>query len=99
MAVIGLVVEAIVKEESMDQFLQLIEADAVGARNEPGCLRFDVMQAHEDPNKFIFYELYADAAALDHHNAQPYLKDVLAFFDGGGARVALKKASGTFMTA
>mmetsp|Transcript_443 Transcript_443/g.983 ORF Transcript_443/g.983 Transcript_443/m.983 type:complete len:100 (-) Transcript_443:226-525(-) len=98
MPVVGLVVEAIVKEDKMDHFLQLIEADAVASRNEPGCLRFDVVQAQDDPNKFIFYELYTDDDAVAYHNEQQYLKDVIAFFDEGGAEVVVKKATGKFMT-
>lgn len=82
----------------MDQFLQLIEADAVGSRNEPGCLRFDVVQALDDPNKFILYELYTDDDAIAYHNEQQYLKDVIAFFGDGGAEVVVKKATGKFMT-
>ena len=40
MPIVGLIVEATVKDDKMDEFLRLIEADAVGSRNEPGCLRF-----------------------------------------------------------
>mmetsp|Transcript_8066 Transcript_8066/g.14138 ORF Transcript_8066/g.14138 Transcript_8066/m.14138 type:complete len:100 (-) Transcript_8066:65-364(-) len=98
MAVVGLVVEATVKEDRMEEFLQLIEADAIGARNEPGCLRFDVVQAQDDPNKFLFYELYTDDDAVAYHNEQKYLKDVLKFFEDGGAEVVVKKATGKFMT-
>ena len=43
MSIIGLVVEITVKDGEMDQFLQLIEADAVGSRKEPGCLRFGML--------------------------------------------------------
>lgn len=40
MPIVGLVVEAIVSEGRMDEFLKLMEADAVASRKEPGCLRF-----------------------------------------------------------
>ena len=33
-------VEAEIKPDRMDDFLDIIEKDAVGSRGEPGCLRF-----------------------------------------------------------
>ena len=56
------------------------------------------MQAQDDPNKFIFYELYTGDDAVAYHNEQQYLKDVIAFFNDGGAEVVVKKATGKFMT-
>ena len=56
------------------------------------------MQSQDDPNKFIFYELYTDEEAVAHHTEQPYFKDMIAFFDWGGAIVVVKKAVGKFMT-
>lgn len=37
---ICIVVEAEIKEDKMDEFLDMIEKNAVGSRAEPGCLRF-----------------------------------------------------------
>lgn len=37
---ICIVVEAEIKEDRMDEFLTMIEANAVGSRKEPGCIRF-----------------------------------------------------------
>ncbi|KAL9189413.1 hypothetical protein ACHAXT_009088 [Thalassiosira profunda] len=96
--VAGLVVYASVKEERMNEFLRLIEADAVGSRSEPGCLRFDVVQTQDDPSKFIFYELYTDDAAIAYHQEQKHFTDIVAFFDSGGAEVVVKKAAAKFMT-
>ena len=58
----------------------------------------DVVQTQDDPSKFIFYELYTDDAAIAHHREQSYFKDVVAFFDSGGAEVVVKKAAAKFMT-
>ena len=46
MPIVGLIVEATVKDGKMEEFLRLIEADAVGSRNEPGCLRFGKCFSH-----------------------------------------------------
>ena len=52
--VVGLVVYTSVKEGRMDEFLRLIEADAVGSRTEPGCLRFGThAQCSQDVFTFV----------------------------------------------
>ena len=48
--------------------------DAVGSRKEAGCLRFDVLRCPKQANKFFFYEIYVDAAAIEVHKAQPHFK-------------------------
>eukprot|EP00804_Cyclotella_cryptica_P022421 CCRYP_015085-RA/>CCRYP_015085-RA protein AED:0.00 eAED:0.00 QI:117/1/1/1/1/1/2/3467/99 len=37
---ICIVVEAEIKEDRMDEFLDIIEKNAVASRQEPGCIRF-----------------------------------------------------------
>ena len=37
---ICIVVEAEIKEDRMEEFLDLIEKNAVASRQEPGCIRF-----------------------------------------------------------
>jgi autoinducer 2-degrading protein len=62
-----------VKPEARQRFLEAIEVDAVGSeRDEPGCLRFNVLQDGQDPNVYYFYEVYRDEAALEAHRAAPH---------------------------
>jgi (4S)-4-hydroxy-5-phosphonooxypentane-2,3-dione isomerase len=52
-----------------------IEATLDNARNtvqEPGNLRFDVLQQLDDPNRFVIYEVYRDDAALAAHKASAH---------------------------
>ena len=42
-------------------------ANHLGAVTEPGCVRFDVLQAPDDPTRFVLYEAYRDAAAAAAH--------------------------------
>ena len=58
----------------------------------------DVVQEKDSTNRFIFYELYTDEDALAYHNKQPYLDDIVKFFNEGGAEIVIKKAIGKFMT-
>ncbi len=62
-----------VKPEGRERFLKAIEVDALGSeRDEPGCLRFNVLQDEQDPNVYYFYEVYRDEAALEAHRAAPH---------------------------
>ena len=62
-----------IKPELRQRFLDAIEVDALGAeRDEPGCLRFNVLQDERDENVYYFYEVYKDQAALEAHRAAPH---------------------------
>jgi autoinducer 2-degrading protein len=47
-----------VKPEHVQDFIPAILANARGTRQEPGNLRFDVLQAEDDPTRFFLYEVY-----------------------------------------
>ena len=62
-----------IKPGERKRFLDAIEADALGSeRDEPGCLRFNVLQDEKDENVYYFYEVYKDQAALEAHRAAPH---------------------------
>jgi (4S)-4-hydroxy-5-phosphonooxypentane-2,3-dione isomerase len=62
-----------VKPELRDEFLRAIEADAVGSeRDEPGCIRFNVLRNVDDENVYHFYEVYASEEARLEHRAAPH---------------------------
>ena len=62
-----------VKPDMREKFLKAIEHDALGSeRDEPGCLRFNVLQDQKDANVYYFYEVYKDEAALEEHRKAPH---------------------------
>jgi autoinducer 2-degrading protein len=62
-----------VKPDERERFLKAIEVDAEGSeRDEPGCLRFNVLQDEQDDNVYYFFEVYRDQAALEAHRAAPH---------------------------
>jgi len=70
---IALFVSLRVKPELRDRFLAAAEDDSTcSVRDEDGCFRFDVLQDQEDQNRFYFYEVYRDEAALDAHRNAPH---------------------------
>jgi autoinducer 2-degrading protein len=62
------------RPETIDEFTAGLHANAAATRREPGCLRFDVLRAQDDPHRFILYEIYADEDAFftGHRHAAHY---------------------------
>ena len=70
-----LMVRLKVKEDRIDDFISASIGDAKGSvMNEPGCRRFDIIQAANDPTSFAFCEVYNDEAAFDAHNETEHFK-------------------------
>jgi autoinducer 2-degrading protein len=62
-----------IKADQRKRFLEAIEVDALGSeRDEPGCLRFNVLQDEKDPNVYYYFEVYKDQAALEAHRLTPH---------------------------
>jgi len=70
---LALWVKVRIKPDQRKRFLEAIEVDALGSeRDEPGCLRFNVLQDQKDENVYYFFEVYKDEAALEAHRAAPH---------------------------
>jgi len=74
--VIALVVSLEVHEHKLDAFLVAIQENAYRSfSDEVGCRYFDVTQDRENPQHFIFYELYLDVAAVEAHRATSHFAE------------------------
>ena len=40
--------------------------------HDPGCLRFDVSQHHDDPCRWVLHEVYTDPGAHARHRESPH---------------------------
>ena len=70
---LAMLVKVRVKPDARERFLKAIEVDALGSeRDEPGCMRFNVLQDAQDRNVYYFYEVYRDEAALEAHRSAPH---------------------------
>ena len=66
------------KPEHAADFLELLRYDAAHSEtDEPGCLRFDVIQDRDEANRFYLYEVYRDEAAFEAHRQTPHFKHYL----------------------
>jgi quinol monooxygenase YgiN len=48
---------------------------------KPGCLQYILHVDRKNPAEFVFYEIWADQAALDEHWASPEFKALVAKLD------------------
>jgi (4S)-4-hydroxy-5-phosphonooxypentane-2,3-dione isomerase len=71
----AIIVSLQVRPEMREEFLQAIRINSKASlRDEPGCLRFDVLSDTESPDHFVLYEIYQDEHAfrVEHRNASHY---------------------------
>ena len=70
---LALIVSVRIKPDKRQRFLEAIEDDAISSeRDEPGCLRFNVLQDEADENHYFFIEIYRDESALEAHRQAPH---------------------------
>jgi autoinducer 2-degrading protein len=65
-------IRVVVKENAVEDFKQATVANHKGSIQEPGVLRFDVLQSADDPRVFLLYEAYTDEAATLAHKETPH---------------------------
>lgn len=68
-------VTVFVKSEFIDAFKEATLDNARNTRKEPGNARFDVLQAEEDPARFLLYEAYHQKEDFaKHQQTEHYLR-------------------------
>lgn len=68
-----------IKPEHREEYMAEMLLNAKGAReDEPGCLRFDVVQDSQDENTIHLYEVYKDEAAFAEHQASAHFQRMQA---------------------
>ncbi len=66
-----------VREGQIDAATAIIARFLPLAREEPGMELLTVQQDNADPAKFLFYEIYADAAAFEAHQQTPHFRSII----------------------
>ncbi len=56
-----------VKPEHVEAFIEATRKNHEASVQEPGNLRFDVLQRDGEPNRFVLYEAYRDAETAAAH--------------------------------
>ena len=64
-----------VKAEHLAEFIEASRINHAASIQEPGNLRFDILQHPEEPTRFILYEAYSSAEdAIAHKGTSHYLE-------------------------
>ena len=61
-----------VKPERIEDFERATIENANHSVQEPGCVRFDVVQQSDDPTRFALIEIYRDAESHAAHRETPH---------------------------
>ncbi|MBC3412464.1 MULTISPECIES: putative quinol monooxygenase [Pseudomonas] len=72
------ILKAKTRPEMSEAFEQLLRPFVEPSRQEPGCIEYHMLRDKQDPSLFLFFEVWADKAALDVHSALPHMQ---AFFE------------------
>ena len=68
-------VTVFVKPDHVQAFVEATLDNARNTRREPGNIRFDVLRAEDDPNRFLLYEVYkAKDDFTRHQHTDHYLR-------------------------
>ncbi len=63
-----------VKPEFIEEFKSASVANARNSLNEPGVLRFDVIQQNDDPARFLLIEIYQTEEDPKRHKETPHYR-------------------------
>lgn len=78
---VTVVASFIAKEDQIENLKNALMALIEPTRREEGCIRYDLQQSIESAAKLTMLEEYQNQSALDYHNAQPYLANLINQLD------------------
>ena len=67
----------IVKDGEVEAALDIIARFAPEARKEPGLELLTIQQSADNPQKFMFYEIFSDEAAFAMHQETAHFKQMI----------------------
>ncbi|WP_103332022.1 antibiotic biosynthesis monooxygenase [Pseudotabrizicola formosa] len=70
-----------VKPDKIDAFLDAFRINYDGTTQEPGNLRFDVLQDREEPTHFTIVEVFRSAESVDDHRNTDHYRQTVALLD------------------
>ena len=65
-----------------DDLAALLSSLLAPTRSEPGCISYELSRSLEKPETFLFFEKFADQAALDAHIASAHFQTFLKKREG-----------------
>jgi len=68
------IAELVAKPGRADALCDILVPFTAGARHEPGCERYVLLEDRETPGRFLTYEVWTNSAALAAHMVTPEIK-------------------------
>ncbi|MEW6129738.1 MAG: putative quinol monooxygenase [Acidobacteriota bacterium] len=65
-----------VKPEHIEDFKKVGLELVAASRTEAACISYDCHQSKESPNKFMFYEVWANQDGIDTHFKMPHTQEL-----------------------
>jgi len=97
---LGICLQIEIKEEHVEEFIEVMSGDLIGSRAEADCVRFDLLRDNDNPCKFACYEIWASPEGLKAHMDEPHTKAWGAFQYGEKQPVVSKAVfKGSFQKA
>ncbi|HGF5258546.1 TPA: putative quinol monooxygenase [Vibrio parahaemolyticus] len=78
---VTVVASFVAKEGQIENLKNALMALIEPTRREEGCIRYDLQQSIENAAKLTMLEEYQNQSALDYHNGQPYLANLINQLD------------------
>ena len=79
--IVGLIAVCKARPGLEDETRKVLLPTVPWALAKPGCLQYVLHVDRNAPSEFVFYETWADQAALDAHWASPEFKELVARLD------------------
>ncbi len=68
------IAELVSKPDRADALRDVLVPFVEGARKEPGCQHYTLLEDRQTPGRFLTYEIWTNEAALAAHNQTPEIK-------------------------
>lgn len=73
---VRVVAQVFAKPENVSALRALLTSMLLPTRAEKGCVVYDLHEVVGDPQQFVFFEIWEDAAALDAHLRTAHFKNL-----------------------
>lgn len=74
---ITVIAESKVKEEHLEQVIELSRQLVVASISEPGCIEYRLCQSKDNPCTLLMVEKWKDEEALEMHKASTHVKKIV----------------------
>ena len=69
-----IIAELVSKPDKAEDLRNLLVEFVAGARKEPGCKHYSLLEDQKQPGRFLTFETWADRASLDAHMKTPAIQ-------------------------